>query len=89
MISSEILNSIKSVYPLQGKIVSINDDRVVLDIGYNNGADVGLKLRVLSEGKRNKVGELEIISVDENTADARILSRRGVVREGFTVEELI
>jgi CHAT domain-containing protein len=89
MLSREILNRIRAAYPLQGNILSFKDEKIVLDIGYKDGVNIGLKMTIISEAGGEKVGELEITSVDEDTSNAKIMSQRGVLQEGLRVEENI
>lgn len=87
----EVLGKIKREYHLQGRILSYNKDSVVLSIGKNNGVIPGLKMKILPEtGKTGgKIGELQIISVEENTSIARVISQRDGFKEGLKVEEIL
>ncbi len=89
VLGHEILKKIRAVYPLQGRILSYKEESVVLDVGYKDGAETGLKMNVLSETGKINVGELEITSVAEHTSDAKILSQRGNLGKGLRVEEFL
>lgn len=88
-LGAEILKSIRTAYPLQGKILSLDAEAVVLDIGYRAGLRSGMKLKVLSGEHGNEVGELEVISANENTSAAKIVSQRSAMQKGFRVEEFL
>ena len=89
MLSLEILKKVRTAYPITGKILSLEDGNIVLDIGYKAGVNTGLKMNIFSGTERVKVGELEITSAGEHTSRAKTISRHGDIREGLRVEELI
>jgi hypothetical protein len=86
-----ILSKIREIYPLQGTVLSFDKNTVVLDIGAKDGVTVGLKMKVLSktEGIGAEIGRLEIISIDEDTSNARIVTQSGDFQEGLDVKELL
>jgi len=90
-LSQKILKKIRAEYPLQGKILSFEGEKVVLDIGSEDGVTVGLKMEVISEeqGTRIKMGELVITSVEEKTSYAKITSGPGIFKEGSNARELL
>jgi CHAT domain-containing protein len=89
MLGREILKKVREVYPLQGKILSFEGNSLVLDIGQRAGVTTGLKMKVLSGAGGAKVGELEIVLVEEDTSNARITSRRSEFKRGLKAEELL
>jgi hypothetical protein len=86
-LSREMLKRIRAEYPLRGKILSLEGDSVFLDIGYRDGVAAGYKMNVLSEDKGLNIGELEIISVEENTSIAKTISQRVEFKEGLKTRE--
>ncbi len=88
-LGTDILKKIKAEYPLQGKILSLEGEDAVLNIGHKDGVTEGMKMKIFSIKDRIKVGEIEIASVDENTSHAKITSHIGELIEGLNVEELL
>ncbi len=88
-LSQEILKKIRTEYPLKGRILAFEGERVVLDIGSKEGVTVGIIMDVLSEvsGKTEKHGEIKIILVEEKRSYANIISLHKDFREGFKVKE--
>ncbi len=91
ILSREILNKIRTAYPLQGKILSFEKNEVVLNIGFKDGVTLGSKMSILSgaEGRESKIGAIEITSVNENTSTATITEKHDEYKEGYRVEELL
>jgi len=82
--ANEILNHVEQDYPLKGKIVSVDGDRVVLDIGSNAGATTGTRMNAVVEEpikvkgvviatKLNRIGSLEIIDVQAKASFAKVI----------------
>lgn len=72
----EIMKRLRTEYPLQGKIISIDKKRAVIDIGSNEGVTEGLKLNLLSETlPTEKLGELRVTSVEKEKALAVLASK--------------
>jgi CHAT domain-containing protein len=87
----EILDKIRTEYPLQGKILSFEEDKVVINLGRNKGVSLNVKMNVLSvtEGARTKIGMIEVISVNENTSSAKVIARHGEFNVGLKVKEFL
>jgi hypothetical protein len=58
----------------------VSAEYVYLDVGSAAGLDVGLKVRIVREGKA--VGELEVAFVAENSASCRIVGSSGAIMAG-------
>ena len=83
-----ILGRVMSEYPLQGRILSLEGERAVLDVGSKEGVTVGLKMEVISETSGARLGDMEVISTDEERSYAHIKSRHGEFKKGSKVKEL-
>ena len=100
-ISQDLMEKLKSHYPLRGRIVSLESRNLVLDIGADQGVKPGTKMKVLAEGKPvqikgkmivpkgREIGKIEITSVEPNLAYARIIEKYDDIQVGFKIEELI
>jgi class 3 adenylate cyclase/tetratricopeptide (TPR) repeat protein len=100
-ISQDLMEKLKSHYPLRGRIVSLESRNLVLDIGADQGVKPGTKMKVLAEGKPvqikgkmivpkgREIGKIEITSVEPNLAYARIIEKYDDIQVGFKIEELV
>ena len=99
--AQDVMEKLKSHYPLRGRIVSLESRNLVLDIGADQGVKPGIKMKVLAEGKPvqvkgkmivpkgREIGKIEITSVEPNLAYARIIEKYDDIQVGFKIEELI
>lgn len=89
-LSQEILTRLRSEYPLQGKVLSLQGQNITLDIGANEGVDVGQKFEVLSDtpGARTRLGELEVISIEKASSIGKLISWNSNLKEGLMIREL-
>jgi CHAT domain-containing protein len=90
-LSKGIIQKIRREYPLHGKVLTAEENRVVLDIGSKDGIMSGLLMNVLfeTEGIVTTVGKIKIISVHKDTSIANVIMHRDEIREGLKVEEII
>lgn len=87
--SKEIFEKVKSTFPFQARIVSINHpDEVVIDIGAEVGVTEGVKLKVLSDNDEI-VGIIEVISVQEKRSTTRLDSKIIELQKGFRAKEVL
>jgi CHAT domain-containing protein len=87
----EILSRVKKAYPLSGEILSHDKNHLILNIGKEEGAASGTRMKVLSEveGIMMTVGEIEISSVEEETSEARIVSQQEEFKKGLKIREIL
>jgi TolB-like protein len=82
--ANDILNHVEQDYPLKGKIVHVDGDQVVLDIGSNAGATTGTRMNAVAEEsikvngeviatKLNRVGSVEITEVQPKASFAKVI----------------
>ncbi len=84
---------IKDDFPIQGKILSLVNDRCELNIGQTHGIRKGLKLEVLAPpGKGGSiqvpVAELEITAAEKERSQAVVVKKQDALRDGLRVREL-
>lgn len=89
VLGKALLERLRAEYPLYGRIVSLEEDAIVLNVGSGEGIVPGMKMAVFGDAQGEKVGEVEITSVQEASSRGRIVSRSGDLREGLTVRELL
>jgi len=96
--ANDILNRIEQDYPLKGKIVSVDGDRVVLDIGSNAGATMGTRMNAVVEEpikvngqviatKLTRIGSLEITEVQPKASFAKVIDHSVQLTLGSKVIE--
>jgi uncharacterized caspase-like protein/TolB-like protein len=82
--ANEIVNHVEQDYPLKGKIVTVDGDQVVVDIGSNAGATTGTRMNVVVEEpikvngeviatKMNRIGSIEITEVQPKASFAKVI----------------
>jgi hypothetical protein len=89
-LSQEILKRIRSEFPLQGKILSLEGENITLDIGANEGVKIGQKFEVMSDrpGARTRLGVIDVISVDKTKSIGKLNSWNSNLKEGLKIREL-
>ncbi len=89
-LSQEILKRIRSEFPLQGKILSLEGENITLDIGANEGVKIGQKFEVMSDrpGARTRLGVIDVISVDKAKSIGKLNSWNSNLKEGLKIREL-
>jgi peroxiredoxin len=82
-VADKIAQTIKSDYPLRGKIASVEDGEIIVGVGRKHGAETGLRFRVVKDGepitvdgevighKQKTIGTLELTKVEDNFAYAK------------------
>lgn len=98
--TARALNSkIREQYPLKGKIASVDEEEVIVNLGARHGMKTGTRLRIIDEGdpivvdgktighKKKKVGVLEIVEVDEGVSFGRLRERKAAVQKDQKVLE--
>ncbi|KJR40878.1 Adenylyl cyclase class-3/4/guanylyl cyclase domain protein [Candidatus Magnetoovum chiemensis] len=87
-LSEVMLNRIKSVYPLKGKILTYNPEEVIIDIGSSIGLKKGDKLEVVSEDEF-VIGTLEVTEAAANKAKTKVLSGTDNIQKDYKVREIL
>jgi len=96
--ANDILNHVEQDYPLKGKIVSVDGDQVVLDIGSNAGATAGTRMNVVVEEpikvngeviatKLNRIGSIEITEAQPKASFAKVIEHTVELKPGAKVIE--
>jgi len=78
---------IVAAYPIRGRIIEVQPEGVVLDVGRTTGVSVGTKLR-LAEALESRV-ELTVTEVGELTSKAAFKSDELKLQPSWRVEELL
>jgi len=98
-LNREILKTVIAKYPLRGFVVKLAGDRVLLNLGANQGVVAGTKFEVLDEGQAieykgrklqgstRPVGQLEVVDVQPDLSYARILSKERTLKADDKVQE--
>ncbi|MBW1854045.1 MAG: tetratricopeptide repeat protein [Deltaproteobacteria bacterium] len=99
-VARRVIEKLKVQYPLRGKVISLESEELMLNIGADQGVTSGITMKVLAEvkpvqlegrlivPKGREVGKIEITSVESSLAYAKILEKDGDIQVGFKVEEL-
>jgi peroxiredoxin/tetratricopeptide (TPR) repeat protein len=92
-VADKIAKTLRSDYPLKGKIASVDGDEIIVGVGRKHGAQQGLRFRVVEDGeavtvdgevvghKQKTVGMLEVTKVEDGFAYAKPLDG-GSFRKG-------
>lgn len=100
-VASQISDNLIKKFPLQGKVISVQSDKITINIGQNTGAEKGMSLKVFSEieiknnkGKvvaidRQEVGLLKLVTVSETVAFGKVETTDSKVEEGYQVQEIL
>jgi len=96
---SKLIVQVREAYPLQGEVVQVQGDELVINLGSGVGLKPGAKLRVLEEKQvkigqtisksRFEVGTLEVSRVEENLGYAKVLDKKKTIIAGMKVQELM
>lgn len=99
-VARRVIEKLEVQYPLRGKIISLESEELVLNIGADQGVTPGITMKVLAEvnpvqlegrlivPQGREVGKIEITSVESSLAYAKILEKDDDIQVGFKVEEL-
>ena len=82
-LSRQLLEKLKKLYPLRGKISEVKGEEIMLNIGQKAGVLVGQQLKVVDEDVT-----LKVISAQQDTSLARIATGEGPLTKGLRVEGL-
>ncbi len=97
-VADKIAKSLKTDYPLKGKIASVDAGEIVVGIGRKHGAQPGLKLRAVEDGeavevdgevvghKQKTIGTLEITKVEDGFAYAKAVDGSGFQKGQHLIE---
>jgi tetratricopeptide (TPR) repeat protein len=98
-LNREILKTVISKYPLRGYVVKLAGDRVLLNLGANQGMVMGTKFDVLEEaqaiqykgkklqGSAQTIGQLEVVDVQPDLSYARILNKERTLKTDDKIQE--
>ncbi len=97
-VADKIAKTLKTDYPLKGKVASVEGDEILVGVGRKHGAQPGVRFRVVEDGeavkvdgevvghKQKTVGTLELTKVEDGFAYARAVDG-GSFRKGQHVIE--
>jgi class 3 adenylate cyclase/CHAT domain-containing protein/Tfp pilus assembly protein PilF len=80
-LSRELLNKLETIYPLRGKIVSVDLQKVAINIGAHSGVKIGQRFNVVDSD-----AILEVVSVEPEESHTTVLERNQTLVEGQRVE---
>ena len=98
-LNREILKTVIAKYPLRGFVVKLVGDRVLLNLGANQGVVTGTRFEVLDEGQTveykgkklqgsaRPVGQLEVVEVQPDLSYAKILNKERTLKTDDKVQE--
>jgi len=82
-LSKNLLEKLKKLYPLRGKVSEVKDEEIWLNIGQMVGVRIGQQFKVV-----DKDVTLEVISVQQDTSVAEVKKGKGQLQEGHRVEAI-
>ncbi len=100
-LSTDILKRLKEEFPFRGKIVAVEEDRVIINLGSRHGLTAKTRMNIIHKGKPIKVsgkvigyqkemiGTIEITDVEENISYAIIIEKRRPLEKDQKVIEVI
>ncbi len=83
-----IAEKLKKEFPLQGKIVSLDEKSTTINIGSKSGVKKNMVFEILNEDDIPIV-EIQIQKVGPSKSIARVDESKGLIREGMRVRELL
>jgi Tfp pilus assembly protein PilF len=98
--STTLLQKLQAAYPLQGRIVQVASDGIVLNIGAMQGVTTGMRLEVFGVeapvhiagivlgARPPSMGLVEVTEVQERVAQAKILQHTAAFEPGWKVKEI-
>jgi hypothetical protein len=99
-LATTLLHKLRAAYPVQGRIVQVTPEHILLNIGMEHGLTSGLRLEVLGteealnlDGKiigyrRPRVGLLEVTGFHDPFAQAMVLEQTVPFVQGWKVKEV-
>ena len=99
-VALSIVEQLRQEYPIRGKIIDVEGNEVILNIGTRHGLTPGVKMKALVEEpvevdgeviahKKKELGLIEVTAVEEKAAFARILEQKGSLGKGTKVIETL
>lgn len=100
-LNRELLSTIIQQYPLRGYVVQASDDTVMLNLGADQGVVQGSRFSVVEAAQPivykgrtlNKapevIGRLEVVSVEPDLCQARIISKQRAFKTDDKVQEML
>jgi len=82
-LSKKLLDKLKKLYPLRGKISEVRGDEIKLNIGQKVGVKIWQQFKVQDEDLT-----LEVISLKDDVSLAKITKGQGAPQKGLRVEAL-
>lgn len=87
-LAQTLLERVRTRFPIQGRISSVNSQEVVLNIGRQHGVTPGLIMQVLGEDElMAPVGRVEVFHIEAQRSRARVLERREDFLPAWKVRE--
>ncbi len=87
----QLRERIRRAYPLRGRVVDVGGGQVTLNVGASAGAVPGQRLQLFREhpsGRRDVIGELEIVDVGEQRSHARPLTAQAAIAAGLKATQI-
>ena len=100
-LNRELLQAVIEKYPLQGFIVEVQGDKVLINIGETQGVVLGTKFEILDaprkieykgktlEGTAASIGLIEIVQVEKDFCHGRIIDKKRALKRDDQVKEKI
>ncbi len=85
-LSDALLEKLKALYPLRGRILDISDSGIQLNIGSDVGVGMGQKFRVVNGEAVTGDVVLHVVSVAENSSTAEMAGGKSELRKGERLE---
>jgi hypothetical protein len=82
-LSKDLLERLKQIYPLRGKISKMKGEEIRLNIGQSVGVRVRQRFKAIDED-----ATLEVTSIQKEKSLAKVIQPGGVLQEGHRVEAL-
>jgi tetratricopeptide (TPR) repeat protein/peroxiredoxin len=98
-LNREILKTVISKYPLRGYVVTVSEDRVIINLGSKQGVVLGTKFEVLEEQKPVKykgkllqvapkpVAEIEVVQLEPDLCYGKLLKQERSLKRDDKVQE--
>jgi tetratricopeptide (TPR) repeat protein len=99
-LATTLLHKLRTAYPLQGRIVQVTSDGILLNLGAEHGLTPGLRLEVFGAEEpvgfdskvlgyhRQRVGLLEVTGLQDRFAQAMVLEQTVPFVQGWKVKEV-
>ena len=91
-LSHTLLQQVRQLYPLRGRIIQSSLQGVVLNIGSDQGVIPGLIMQVFGSAEQGEpgrhVGQIEVTVVEAQRSQARVLEYTEVLQQAWQVQEV-